>query len=212
VTEPTNPLGEPQPPTAYPPTVYPPAALPPPSAQPPAQPVYDQPVSYPPTVDYQAQPVSYPPVSSAPASYPPASYPPGPNYPVQQYQVQGYPPPAGYPAPGYLAAGYGVAPVAVDPLTGQPLSPKSKLIAGLLQLLPGIFFGFGGIGRLYAGNVTLGVIQVAASIIGWICFWCGWVLVLPFFITAGIWVWMVVDGVVMLAGRPLDGQGRLLRS
>ena len=159
---------------------------------------------------------AYPPPSSG---YPPSSAAPG-NYPVQPYQPQEYPPPPGYPAQGYPSypagyptTGYGpTVPVPVDPLTGQPLSPKSKMAAGLLQLVPAIFFGFGGIGRLYAGNVALGVMQIAASIIGWISFACGFVLVFPFFITAGVWVWMVVDGIVMLAGRPLDGQGRVLRS
>jgi hypothetical protein len=27
----------------------------------------------------------------------------------------------------------------------------------------------------------------------------------------GLWVWFVVDGIIMLAGRPVDGQGRPLR-
>jgi TM2 domain-containing membrane protein YozV len=215
MTEPTNPLGDPPPPpAAYPPPAHPAQPYAQPSAQPPAQPIYDQPVSYPPTVDYNPQPVNYPPVSSGPGYPPvssaPASYPPG--YQGQPYQTQGYPPPPGYPAQGYPAAGYGAIMPAVDPLTGRPMSDKSKMIAGLLQLLPAIFFSFGGIGRLYAGNTTLGVVQIAASVVGWISFLCGFVLVLPFFITAAVWVWMVVDGIVMLAGRPVDGQGRLLRS
>jgi hypothetical protein len=112
-------------------------------------------------------------------------------------------PPAPYTPPGY---GYGV-----DPVTGQPYSDKSKMIAGLLQLLPGVLLGLGGIGRFYAGNVGLGVAQIIATVVGWISFWCGFVLILPLFIFAGVWLWFVVDGIVLLAGQPRDGQGRLLR-
>ena len=141
---------------------------------------------------YQAPlPVPYPP---APASYPPAvTYPPV-SYPpaYQQYQQ-----PAGF---GY------------DPLSGQPYSEKSKVIAGLLQLLPTIFFSLGGIGRLYAGNTTLGVVQIVASVIGWSAFWCGFLLLIPFALWGAIWLWFVIDAIIMFAGRPVDGQGRLLRN
>jgi TM2 domain-containing membrane protein YozV len=211
VTEPTDPSDQPPPPATNPAAHPPPASHPLPASAPPSP-------AYPPPFSASSPPSSaYPPPSSA---YPPPSSAAG-NYPVQPYQPQEYPPPPGYPAqgypsypaPGYPTTGYGpTVPVPVDPLTGQPLSPKTKMAAGLLQLVPAILFGFGGIGRLYAGNVALGVMQIAASIIGWISFACGFVLVFPFFVTAGVWVWMVVDGIVMLAGRPLDGQGRVLRS
>jgi hypothetical protein len=104
------------------------------------------------------------------------------------------------------AAGFGV-----DPLTGQSYSDKSRIAAGLLQLLPGFAFGLGGIGRLYAGNTTLGVVQLVATLVGWVSFWCGFVLILPFFIYAGIWLWFVIDGIMILAGRPVDAFGRPLR-
>ena len=93
----------------------------------------------------------------------------------------------------------------------QPLSDKSKVVAGLLQLLPAVFFGLGGIGRLYAGNTNMGILQIVATVIGWICFFCGFVFLLPFVVFAGVWLWFVIDGIVMLAGHPTDGQGRQLR-
>lgn len=99
-----------------------------------------------------------------------------------------------------------------DPVTGQPLSDKSKLVAGLLQLLPGALLGLGGIGRLYAGNTGLGVTQIVLSVVGWISFWCGFLLAFPFLVFIGAWIWFVVDGIVLLVGRPVDGQGRLLRT
>ncbi|MEV4411363.1 hypothetical protein [Catellatospora sp. NPDC049609] len=101
--------------------------------------------------------------------------------------------------------------IEVDPLTGAPLSDKSKLVAGLLQLLPGFLLGLGGIGRLYAGHTALGVVQLAATVVGWACFWCGFLLFFPFLIYGAVWMWFVIDGIVLMAGRPVDAQGRLLR-
>jgi TM2 domain-containing membrane protein YozV len=95
---------------------------------------------------------------------------------------------------------------------GQPLSDKSKVVAGLLQLVPGFFFAVGGIGRLYAGDTSLGVIQLAATLVGWAALVCGLVLIVPWVISAAVWVWFVVDGILLLAGSPRDKQGRLLRS
>ena len=198
-------------PPSYPEPSYQPASYPPPSYQPP-----------------QYGPPAYPPVSGMPASGAPTAYPADPyGAPVSGtaqlpsvyqpgYQAPlpvPYPPaPASYPPPMYQAAGFGY-----DPVSGQPYSDKSKVIAGLLQLLPAIFFSLGGIGRLYAGNTTLGVLQIAATVVGWICFWCGivanvLVLFLPLLVYGGIWLWFVVDAIILFAGRPVDGQGRPLRS
>jgi TM2 domain-containing membrane protein YozV len=126
---------------------------------------------------------SQPPVSGVPASGAPAS---GAPYPYQHPYQEGYAVPVAY-------------------------SDKSKLAAGLLQLLPAFFLGLGGIGRLYAGNVGLGVAQIVLSVVGWISFWCGFFLFLPFVIFFGLWLWFVIDGILVLAGRPVDGQGRPLR-
>lgn len=102
-------------------------------------------------------------------------------------------------------------PYEVDPVTGRPLSDKTKTTAGLLQLLPGALLGLGGIGRLYAGHTALGVIQLVVTVVGWISFWCGFLLLVPFAVFVGCWLWFVIDGIVLLAGRPTDGDGRLLR-
>jgi hypothetical protein len=69
------------------------------------------------------------------------------------------------------------------------------------------------VGRLYAGNTTVGVIQIVASVTAWICLICGFfVFFLTWPIWFGVWLWFVIDGIVMLAGRPVDGQGRPLRA
>ena len=109
--------------------------------------------------------------------------------------------------------GYGI-----DPRTGLPFSDKSKVAAGLLQLLPGAFLGLGGIGRLYAGNTGMGTAQLITTVVGWASFWtalCLSFLLVPIVLFAvyfGAWLWFVIDGIVILVGNPTDGQGRPLRS
>lgn len=169
----------------------------------PLDPYQPYPRELPPTPPYPTSATPYD--IGAPSAY--EVHPPAPAYP--QNLPAPYSPPAYQPVPAYRPV-----PMAypVDPLTGQPFSDKSKITAGLLQLLPAILFGLGGIGRLYAGNIALGVVQLVVTVLGWICFWCGFVLIVPLFGYAAAWVWFVVDGIVMLAGRPLDGQGRPLRA
>jgi hypothetical protein len=131
---------------------------------------------------------------------PPPSYPPGyqaPSYQTPSYQPPGYQPP-GYPpgygppvygAPGYRPPGYGPpqpgAPWGVDQY-GRPYSDKSKIVAGVLQLLLG---GFGA-GRWYTGHYGIAVAQLLT---------CG-----------GLGVWALIDGILMLVGNVDDAQGRPL--
>lgn len=136
------------------------------------------------------------------------------SYPLVPYQQQPMSAPPGPYSPGPVGyvTPYSAAPYGLDPMTGYPMSDKSKVVAGLLQMLPGFFIGLGGVGRLYAGNTGLGITQICLTVVGWISFWCGFLLIFPFMIYLGLAVWFVVDGIVMLAGRPVDGQGRPLRS
>ncbi len=113
-----------------------------------------------------------------------------------------YPDPSGTPgqrywdgqAWGQLAPAFGAAaPGAVygiDPISGLPFSEKSKLAAGLLNIF------IAGVGRMYMGQVGLGVAQLLVAI-----FTCG----------LGA-LWSLIDGIVILAGQPRDSQGRPLRS
>ena len=102
------------------------------------------------------------------------------------------PPPPGYPPPGYAPPGYynPAAPYGVHPVTGVPYSDKSKLVAGLLQVLLPL-----GIGRMYMGHTGLGVAQLLVTI-----FTCG---------IGGLWPF--IDGIVILVGDKTDAQGRPLR-
>lgn len=95
-----------------------------------------------------------------------------------------------YPAPPY-PYGHPAAPYGYDPVTGRPLSDKSKILAGVLQIL--LPFG---VGRFYTGHVGLGIAQLVVTLVT-----CG----------AGA-LWPFIDGIVMLAGSPTDPQGRLLRT
>jgi TM2 domain-containing membrane protein YozV len=133
---------------------------------------------------------------------PTAPYPPGPPQPGYGYQQPGYQQP-GYQQPGYEQPGYGyqpgyyypqgypAAPYGVHPPTGIPYSDKSKIVAGLLQVLLPL-----GIGRMYMGHTGIGVAQLLVTI-----FTCG----------VGA-LWPFVDGIIILVNDTKDAQGRMLRS
>jgi len=111
---------------------------------------------------------------------PPPGYPPGYPPPYPQYPS---------PAPYFDPA----APFGRHPVTGEPLSDKSKIVAGLLQLVS--LVGIGGIGRLYMGDIGIGVAQL---LVGW--FTCG----------IGL-IWSIVDAVLIMTDKVRDPQGRPLR-
>lgn len=174
---------------------------------------------------------SYPAPSNPTENYPVQGY-PTQGYPAQNYSVQnystGYPnqyPQSpqqgqfGAPAPGYgyppqpmygaVPYGYGVgaaadAPFGRDPITGEAMSNRSKVAAGLLQ----IFFGGFGAGRFYIGSNGVAVAQLLLLIFGWCTSFLGVGLVVLF----GLFIWVVVDGIVMLVGNVKDGNGRKLRN
>jgi TM2 domain-containing membrane protein YozV len=118
---------------------------------------------------------------------PPPSQPTPPPYQQQPYQQQP-PPQPGY-APGYPPNP--AAPYGVHPVTGIPYSDKTKLVAGLLQIL--LPFG---IGRFYLGDTKTGVWQLVVTLV-----------------TCGIGgLWPFIDGIIILAtDNVTDAQGRPLR-
>ncbi|MFB9385667.1 DUF1707 domain-containing protein [Pseudonocardia petroleophila] len=95
--------------------------------------------------------------------------------------------PVAYPAP-YPAGRPDAAPYGIDPRSGVPYSDRSKVVAGVLQLV--LPFG---VGRFYSGHHGIAVGQLLLSI---------------FLIGA---IWAFVDGIVLLAGHPTDPYGRPLR-
>jgi TM2 domain-containing membrane protein YozV len=121
--------------------------------------------------------------------------PPDPNEPPQvPPPPPPPPPPPGWqqPPPGYAAPGQpGWAPYGIHPGTGLPYSDKSKLVAGLLQILLPL-----GIGRFYIGDNKTGGWQLAVTLL-----------------TCGIGgLWPFIDGIVILVSDSRDAQGRILRS
>lgn len=134
-----------------------------------------------------------PPAPQAQPGVPPVPPPPAPGYGQPAYG-QPVPGQAGYPQAPYGQPPYGAhqgAPWGVHPVTGVPYSDKSKLIAGLLQILIPL-----GIGRFYTGQTGLGIAQLLVTVL-----------------TCGIGgLWPFIDGIVILAGDPKDEQGRPLRS
>ncbi len=105
------------------------------------------------------------------------------------YGQQAYPPPP--PGPGLPWGASPQAPYGVHPVSGLPYSDKSKLVAGLLQLLIPL-----GIGRFYIGDTKTGVWQLLVTI-----FTCG---------IGGLWPF--IDGIILLATDSTDVEGRPLRS
>ncbi len=75
-------------------------------------------------------------------------------------------------------------------MTGAPYSDKSKMVAGLLQILLPL-----GIGRMYMGHTGIGVAQLLVAI-----FTCG----------LGS-LWAFIDGIMILVGNPRDGNGRPMK-
>jgi TM2 domain-containing membrane protein YozV len=113
-----------------------------------------------------------------------------PPPPPGQAPQQGFPPP--YPPPGaYFDP---MAPYGRHPVTGEPYSEKSKVVAGLLQLLGVI--GLVGIGRMYLGQTGFGVLQLVVGLVT-----CG----------VGALIWGVIDAILILTDRVRDPQGRPLR-
>ena len=119
----------------------------------------------------------------------------GPQYGTPQYgspqpgtPQYGAPPGPVPQAAGYPGGGVPGAPYGVDAF-GRPYSDKSKIIAGLLQLL----IGYVGAGRWYTGHYGIAVAQLLT---------CG-----------GLGIWSLIDGVLLLVSdSATDAQGRLLRS
>ena len=70
----------------------------------------------------------------------------------------------------------------------QGVSDKSKVVAGVLQILLGGF----GIGRFYMGDTKTGVIQLIVTLVT-----CGFGA-----------IWGLVDGILILVNGGVDGQGR----
>ncbi|GGG11656.1 hypothetical protein GCM10007304_27100 [Rhodococcoides trifolii] len=133
-----------------------------------------------------------------------------PQYQQPQYQQPQYQQP--FAQPGYGAPVDPGAPYGRDPLTGEPFSDKSKLLAGLLQIVP-VFVGLPiGIGRFYMGSNGIGIAMAVLTVVSYLLIFTliGALLGLPVLFATGIWA--IVDGVILLTGTPRDGAGRLLKN
>jgi hypothetical protein len=133
---------------------------------------------------YGAPQGQQPPPYGAPYGQQPPPYgaPQPPPYGAQQPPVYG--------APGVYGAS-AAAPYGIHPVTGIPYSEKTKLVAGLLQILIPL-----GIGRFYIGDTKIGVWQLVVTIV-----------------TCGIGgLWPFIDGIIILATDSVDSEGRPLRT
>lgn len=91
------------------------------------------------------------------------------------------------PVPAALAP----RPAASLSVAAPPRSEKSKVAAGVMQILLGPF----GAGRFYTGHTGIAIAQIAAT-----------------WLTCGVGVlWPIIDGLLMLMGKVNDSDGRPLR-
>jgi len=126
-------------------------------------------------------PTPPPAYGQAPTGASPYGPPPGPPYG----------PPAGYGPASMYGFADPSAPYGRDPYTGEPYSDKSKVTAGVLEILLGAF----GAGRFYLNQPGLAVAQIAVT-----------------WLTCGIGgIWPLIDGILMLTGKVRDEYGRPLR-
>ena len=177
-------------------------------------PGWGTPPSYPPPSDYSSVPQQPPAGGPGPSgSTGPVYGTPDPQYPMGEQPGYGAPggfggppppqqqpygnygavpgygqPPAGMPGYGFVDPS---APFGRDPLTGEPYSDKSRMTAGLLEILLGAF----GAGRFYLNQPGLAIAQIAVV---WLT--CG---------LGGIWP--LIDGIMMLTGKVRDEHGRPLQ-
>ena len=121
----------------------------------------------------------------------------------------------GFQQPGYDQAGFqqpGGTAYAQDPGAQQSYYPgavpgqtpyqqpgayydqKSKLAAGLL----GIFLGSLGVHNFYLGHTGKAVGQLVGTIVGYVLL----IVVIGIFIIAGISIWALIEGILILSARP----------
>jgi TM2 domain-containing membrane protein YozV len=96
-------------------------------------------------------------------------------------------------------------PTAAYPSTRDALpAPKSAVAAGLLQL----FFGTFGAGRFYIGTTGIATAQLMLGLAGLFftlfCF-VGVLILIP------LWIWNLIDALMMFAGAVTDSYGRKLQ-
>ncbi|WP_254922894.1 TM2 domain-containing protein [Rhodococcus sp. OK302] len=107
--------------------------------------------------------------------------------------------------PAFYSIGDTQAPFGRHPITGEAFSDKSKVAAGLLQLLLP-FVCICGVGRLYLGSVGIGLFQLLGMFFALVM--SPLVIGIPFVVA--IWIWTVIDGIMILSGSVRDKYGRPL--
>jgi len=134
-----------------------------------------------------------------------------PYFPQDDVPGSQEPSPYGYAVPAPPAYGGGYAPAGApvygfDPVTGTPWSDKTRTTAGLLSLLLPMV-GVCGVGRLYAGQVGIGLAQLLGFFVGVLLMF----VLIGFVIAPAVWLWSVIDGILLLANGGKDAYGRMLR-
>lgn len=90
-----------------------------------------------------------------------------------------------------------------ESMTENQLSPKSKVVAALLNF----FLGYLGIHRFYIGKIGTGVIMLILNVLGAATtfIFVGWALI----VVAGIWD--LVDFIKIICGKMTDSNGKIIK-
>jgi TM2 domain-containing membrane protein YozV len=84
------------------------------------------------------------------------------------------------------------------------ISPKSRLITLILLILVGQL----GVHRFYVGKVGTGIVQLLLTIVGYATI----VLVLGFIPLTAMWIWLVIDLIMLLVGKFKDSHGAAIEN
>ena len=138
------------------------------------------------------------------------------GYGQQNYTQQGYGQPGyggqGYGQPNYNGQGYGqpnYGPQNFNPNMQYNMpyygeSVKSLVVAALLCF----FFGMLGIHRLYAGQTGSGTAMLILYILGIVLT----IFVIGLVILIALWIWALVDFIMILCGNFKDGNGLYIKN
>ncbi len=101
--------------------------------------------------------------------------------------------PAGIQQAACTSCGVGLSDPIASAFSNIGGAPRSKMAAGLLQLLPLVGVP-GGIGRLYLGYIGIGIAQLLLTVV---CIG---------------WIWSIIDGIMILTGSvTTDANGQPLQ-
>ena len=75
-------------------------------------------------------------------------------------------------------------------------------------MLLALFLGQLGIHRFYLGKIGTGVVMLVLTVVGWATVW----LIFGFIPLAVVWLWNLIDFIMILAGSMKDKDGKTIQT